>query len=198
MIMEYDLFYAAFPLIPILIAVTTLLSGGGLILHLKTKKVKGKNWCVLGPKAAGKTQFTCLMRGVDYEGYEATTQKEYVNFDCTINGECYHVSQITDISGDESFIRSYYKRFIQQSDVIVFVFDAKKYFFDELYRKMDVYGRLYRIAEIEEELGQRDTIVLATHRDELSKEQQNTFLNTVVNDAGEKNKKVVGPQLLFD
>lgn len=193
--MECELSNAALPLVPILIAAVTALTGGlTIILSMKSKKVKGKSWCVLGPKAAGKTQFTCLMRGVDYKGYEATTQEKYVNFDCAINGECYHVSQITDISGDESVIKSFYEELILQSDVIVFVFDAKKYFSDDneyLYRKKEVYGRLYRIAEIEEKLGQRETIVLATHRDELSKEQQNTFFNTVVNNAGEKSKKLL-------
>ncbi len=155
-----------------------LMFGGG------TTTVEGKSIGVLGMPEAGKTQFYKTLKNEKYLTHEATATEDYPEFDFKINNKSIKVKPGRDIGGGEHYIFSYYAKFISEKDIIVFVFDVKRYIEDYKYQR-DVRDRLdfiwRRLTEKSGVVGsvamsthyiQTKFILFASHFDQLTKDQQ--------------------------
>ena len=157
-----------------------------------TTTVDGKSIGVLGMPESGKTQFYMTLKNEKYTQGEATGMDEYPQFDFVIHGKKIKVKSGKDIGGGEMYIQSYYEDFIKEKDIIVFVFDIKRYLEDSKYAR-DVRSRLEFVwRKLLEKTGimdyvraffeiKRRYILLASHGDQLTAEQKKNVKSILFN-----------------
>ena len=161
-----------------------------LIFGGETTTVEGKTMGVLGMPEAGKTQFYKSLKGEPYRIYEGTAAEDYPEFNFKINQKVIKVKAGRDIGGTESYVQHYYTDFIDYKDIIVFVFDVKKYLEEPTYQR-DVRDRLDFIwrkmsvkAKLESSPSSNDVtayikkkfILFGSHLDQLSDQQKKDAL----------------------
>lgn len=146
-------------------------------------ELEGKTMVILGMPEAGKTQFYKTLKGESYDNQEATGIEEYEGFKFQIAERTIRVKAGKDIGGSQNYIAPYYKKFIKENDIIVFVFDIKRYVEDTTYAQ-DVRDRLdfvwRKLSEKADFLAvlrrcslfiRRKFLLLGSHSDQLTSEQ---------------------------
>lgn len=157
-----------------------------------TTTVEGKSLGVLGMPESGKTQLYKTLKNEKYTQEEATSIDEYPQFDFVIKGRKFKVKSGKDIGGGEMYMQSYYEKFIKEKDVIVFVFDIKRYLEDLTYARkvrsrlefiwrklMEKAGIMDYILDIFEI--KRRYILFASHGDQLTTEQKKNVKSELFN-----------------
>lgn len=182
--------------IPFLIG-AALIGGAAIIIAntggSETTTVSGKKLGILGMQESGKTLLLRNMQGKPYSGYAATSTEDYSKFSMTMpSGRRFEVQAGRDIGGDELYIRDYYEQFINDKDITIFVFDVKKYLYNEKYAN-DVRARLDFIYDKIKKNGNyrpegipailfsavltgKNHVVIGSHFDQLSKNEQKSAL----------------------
>lgn len=89
--------------------------------------VSGKRVAVLGMKGAGKTQFYATLRQQPYTAYMPTGIQPYPQFEGKFDGGSFILLAGSDIGGGEVYVVSKYLEKIRQSDLVVFIFNARDY-----------------------------------------------------------------------
>ncbi|MCR5247941.1 MAG: GTPase domain-containing protein [Paludibacteraceae bacterium] len=152
------------------IALAALILGTVIVIITTPKdpvpvaNIKSKGICILGPELSGKTQLLSALRNVPYTVHESQ-QQPYKEFEVFLAGEKIKVKAGFDIGGEEFRIKSTYKSFIENSDIIFFTFDAHKYLTDKEYRIEHVNSRLFYIHKHK---GNKPTVIFGTHLDKFA------------------------------
>ena len=131
-----------------------LVGGGGYFMGKKAKewaKANGRKkvkLAILGPNEAGKTTLWNYFAGKPSSPiYEQTEGIQTISFKAsnivwtTINPKYFKVEG-PDINGNGDYIRNYWRKIIKNSDMIIFVFNAKNYLDNEHEYQRDVNQRL--------------------------------------------------------
>ncbi|MGP1622849.1 GTPase domain-containing protein [Bacteroides heparinolyticus] len=154
--------------IPIIIAATATAAVAILIANSESTPssgVEGESIGVLGMPGAGKTQFLNNLRGKDYPEYTQTiNETPYKSFKVKVNGREKTIKEGEDIPGNEYAVREYYERFLKEKDIVIFLFDAKKYKEDNKYQdasnaRLDFINRHKK--------GDKSHFIIGTHVDQI-------------------------------
>lgn len=163
------------PLIPIAIAIGTLLLGGAsFTIFKKTDLFKKKELirlAVLGLKFSGKTTLQISLRGTgDISTPLSGSKTEEVRI--IQNGKVLIINQGLDVSGNNEAITHLYERQIKENDHIIFITDSSR-LSDVNYLK-DCRGLLNKINKIKEkEKEPKKLILIGSHRDQLTNKDSN-------------------------
>lgn len=102
----------------------------------ETEKLKGKTLAILGMPEAGKTQFLRNLQGKKYEKCESTNGAvNYEDFYYAHGERRIKIAPGKDIGGAEENIKPYWKKMIEENEIILFIFDISQYFSNDEYRK---------------------------------------------------------------
>lgn len=152
------------PLIWLLGAVAILvIEGAILIICSDTEKVEGKSIAVLGMEKSGKTTLLCHMRRIPYH----RENEDFPEFTYKLNGRELVIKEGRDIDGGDAWMETYKDR-ISKSDIVFFVFDAKKYL-EDVYYLIETNGRL---SFIKEEMKEKHWAILGTHLDAMNSDEE--------------------------
>lgn len=134
--------------------------------------------CVLGQKEAGKTTFLNWLRyGKFVSSYTQTIEKSYPEFVYERNKDKrFKIKGGNDIGGAQGYV-SDYERYINNSDVCIFVFDVAKFLSDASYRQ-ETWDRADFIYRKCPETKKRHTI--GTHFDKTNYKNVNDAANKVI------------------
>lgn len=164
------------------IALAALIFGTVIVIITTPKdpvpvaNIKSKGICILGPEKSGKTQLLSALRGVSYTEYHQSQMEKYKEFEVFLAGEKIKVKAGFDIGGEEFRIKSTYKSFIEDSDIIFFTFDAHKYLTDMEHRIEKVNSRLFYIHEHK---GSKPTVIFGTHLDKFAEEDRKNIIKRI-------------------
>lgn len=101
-----------------------------------TEELKGKTLAILGMPEAGKTQFLRNLQGKKYEKYESTNSAvNYEDFYYAHGERRIKIARGRDIGGAEENIKPYWKKMIEENEIILFIFDISQYFSNDDYRE---------------------------------------------------------------
>ena len=143
---------------------------------------KGKSIAILGPQGCGKTSFLRILQAKPYDEKKdnGTSIEDYDSFKTKIGDKEYTIKSGKDIGGGTDFIRLYYKSMINDTDIVVFMFDINEYFNDTEYQE-DVIARMdfvwcklqakYKDGDIKSKYA-----VIGTHYDLLPEEESKKAL----------------------
>jgi hypothetical protein len=172
--------------------IPALMSAGivGTAFYDSIFSVDGKSLGVLGLKGAGKTQLYRTLQRKEYTSYQGTATDDYDEFSFKYGNKTIRVKKGRDIGGGENYILEYYAKFINEKDIIFFVFDAHRYINDKSYsdqvkarmefvwRKMlDKYG----YNEIKTKLA-----TIGSHYDQFNESERNNLLGKFQDDVSGK------------
>ena len=143
---------------------------------VKVETIKENGICILGPEKSGKTQLLSALRGVSYTEYHQSQMEKYKEFEVFLAGEKIKVKAGFDIGGEEFRIKSTYKSFIEDSDIIFFTFDAHKYLTDMEHRIEKVNSRLFYIHEHK---GSKPTVIFGTHLDKFAEGDRKNIIKRI-------------------
>ena len=123
-------------------AATLLIMCASKYFITKYSPVK-KSMAILGPQGCGKTSFLRILQDKPYDEKKdnGTSIADYDSFKTKIGDKEYIIKSGKDIGGGTDFIRLYYERMINDTDIVVFMFDINEYFNDTEYQK-DVIARM--------------------------------------------------------
>jgi GTPase SAR1 family protein len=131
---------------------------------------------ILGPNEAGKTTLWNYFAGKPSSNiYKQTEGVQAVSF--IASGIVWSTIKVQgyDINGNGDYIRNNWKKIIKDSDMIIFVFNAKKYLDDELDYQRDVNQRLHFIKSVIDELcdeRKRNVWLLGSYADKLKNQKE--------------------------
>jgi len=164
-------------LIPCII-IGLIIAGGGIALLIKPKDIH--SMAVLGMAGAGKTTWYDYLTGSQRSGAHTPNFEEIGTFTIKIeNGSKTHTIKIRkgkDISGMKEKVSVYYDDMIKESDLILFMFDADKFYNNQDYKK-DANARIQKIQitlrniQTENTDIKKDFVIIATHKDLIDKHQ---------------------------
>lgn len=138
---------------------------GVLIIVVATRPVKGNSLAILGMPEAGKTQFLRNLQGKTYSRYESTNGAvDYGDFEYVYGERRIKVTAGKDIGGSDENIKPYWKKMIEQNDIVVFIFDISRYRKDEKYKRLTN----SRLDYIERHIGNKDWAIIASHLDKVN------------------------------
>lgn len=99
-----------------------------------TTSLKGESLGVMGMPEAGKTQLLMSLQGKSYSHYQQTSVDDYEGFTFEIGNRPIEIKSGKDIGGSEYNISAYYKKFLEDKDICIFLFDVQRYKDDQDYR----------------------------------------------------------------
>lgn len=183
----------ALPLIPILWGIGILLGGIGIAAASGAfKDPKVNKLGVLGMQGSGKTLFLSYLRNIPFIG-GVTSRTKYEQFKYKLsNDKEITISSGTDLGGGNMF-RTDYNKILEESDVILYLFDIGRYLSNELDSDGDRYQRACnsRLEHIYSSIKKtkKPISVIATHKDKsgLSQNEMEQRFTALV-----QNKKYKG------
>lgn len=157
----------------------------GIFLLLKPKSQKvifdfflKKGLVILGMQQSGKTTIYDYLQGKKNAG-ASTNIDEYEEFKYYINDKhSVKIRKGRDIGGGEEFIKSFYTKMIQDSDIDIclFVFNAYKYVHEEEYRR-DVNARLGLLHR--KGILEKKTAIIGSFEDLFPKAERGSVYETI-------------------
>lgn len=165
----------AFFWVPILIGAAILLRGSvWVMVTTNLTKLEGCSLGILGMPGSGKTQFLNNLKGEDYSVYEQTIQSSpYKSFSFETKDKTINIKEGEDIGGDESNIRYYYIKFLQEKDVVIFLFDLQKYTEDDRYFRNTNVRLDFINRHVKEE---SKWAIIGTHLDKVKEEERKNII----------------------
>lgn len=169
-----------------------LLAAGGLILSIViykgVKKIKGTKFAVLGMQGAGKTQFYNTLRGNSNAEAVPTSKEGYQSFKIKCRGKTITVAKGVDISGNETSIKYEYERMIKENEVIFFIFNIKEYLQSEEEEGLvnARFDYIFEKAKTHKKDIDGNVVIIGSHADCLSKEEQSRIKNKFDKKVGKK------------
>ncbi len=143
-----------FPIIPI---VLILLAAGYAVKSL-IDFLSGKKTLITGPISSGKTTFVQHISKDEIPDGPSGAPRSYKVEDAMLD-------EVTDFSGDTSWLKSKFNEYIKAHDYILFFFDTSEYIKDELYRA-DANARIDMIHRNVN--SSQKVLIVGTHIDKLS------------------------------
>ena len=142
-----------FPVIPILFLLLATGVGCGVV-----KMLSGKKTLITGPKLSGKTTFIQHISKEKIPDGPSGAPRSFKVKDAMLN-------EVTDFSGDASWLKSRFNEYIKDHDYILFFFDTSEYIKDEPYRvqtnaRIDMIHRNVNSSQ--------KVLIIGTHIDKLS------------------------------
>lgn len=190
---SFELNYAFWWYIPII----AVLIGGTIAILSGPQKTDGKSLGVLGMTSSGKTSFLTNLGLID-DFSLVTSVESYAARTIKIADREITIQQGEDIGGNESFIIEYYKKWITEKDIIVFIFDGEMYLTDEEYRDKTqsrlsfIYNQfMIKNAEKTDEdriNALKNAVIIASHSDQ-HKEGQEHMRKAIISSIEEKDYK---------
>lgn len=161
--------------IPIILIV---IAGGGLIRYIARcfSSVEGKKVLILGAQGSGKTTLLCHLQGkkTDTSNYQSSTTKtEYEEFDYTKeNGESVRIAAGVDLPGREQAWEHDVKDYIEDAEILFYLFDADKFLNDNKYQKDVVSPQLSHINNEWENKNKNldNVVIIGSHLDKIKLE----------------------------
>lgn len=156
--------------------------GGGLIGMVGTMlaeryfSVKGKNVLILGAQGSGKTTLLCHLqrKKIDTSNYQSSTTKtEYEEFVYTKeNGEEVSIAAGVDLPGREQAWQHDVKDYIENAEILFYLFDANKFLNDNKYQKDVVSPQLSYINDEWENKNKNldNVVIIGSHLDKIKLE----------------------------
>lgn len=174
-------------LIPAAIALFTVI----VIIATDTNEVEGKTLGVLGMKEAGKTQLYKTLQQKSYSSYQGTATNDYDEFIFMYGGKNIKVAAGRDIGGGENYIRDYYKKWIEEKDIIFFVFNADRYIKESSYaqdvkNRMDFIWRNMKNKYGTNEEIKKKLVTIGSHLDKIDKSKHNSLIGSFQHDVAGK------------
>lgn len=98
---------------------------------------------VLGKEESGKTSFLNFLRDGDPGTPDQTPQEDPIEGFDVVDSEnnVMSIAAMKDINGQNEYVAKYYKDFVESKNVILFMFNANKFYWNEDYRQ-DVVDRV--------------------------------------------------------
>ena len=166
-----------------LIGSCVLTAIGAIIATKCHTAFKGKSIAILGPQGCGKTSFLRFLQAKPYDEKKdnGTGVEDYDSFKTKIGGgKEYIIKSGKDIGGGRDFIPFYYERMINDTDIVVFMFDINEYFNNTEYQE-DVIDRMDFVWRKLQHKYKDDDIkskyaVIGTHYDLLPEEESKKAL----------------------
>lgn len=135
-------------------------------------KYQGTSLAILGMPEAGKTQFWKNLKGESYSAYETTNAEQaYTPFFYNYGDRKFRVGAGKDIGGAEENIRPYWEKLIEESKIVIFIFDVSKYLKEQDYQ-LQTNARLDFLYNKRGEFtgsNQKKFAVIASHPDQVDK-----------------------------
>ena len=182
---------------------------GTIALLSGPQKTEGKSLGVLGMVSSGKTSFLANLGVIDKLS-AGTTVESYAERKIKIKDREILIQQGQDIGGAESFVVEFYKKWIMEKDIIIFIFDGERYISDDDYRK-DSQARMHFIytcfmdknagKTTDEQINSlKNVVIIASHSDQYENgaEQMRTDIINSITDKDYKdlfNTNVYGADL---
>lgn len=158
--------YAVIPLIPLIVGGLGLI-GLGAVIYGKTKKTDGYKLGVIGMSFAGKTTFL-LQLGVIDEFKLGTAHQEYNDKEILIGERIIHIDSGEDIGGSELWAKNYYQDWIENKDIIVFIYNGAEYLSNREYQRKTrtrldfIYNNYKKRSNVD---GYKNVVIIASHSD---------------------------------
>ncbi|MBS1570794.1 MAG: GTPase domain-containing protein [Bacteroidetes bacterium] len=153
------------------VAIIAALLGTTYVITLKN----GDKLTVLGMQASGKTRFLSFLRKVEYIE-RATGQEEYKKFTYKFDKDrSVTIQSGVDRGGGDNY-KQYYKKSIEESDIILFLFNLNEYINENVEYVRETNSRfelIYDFAKKQE----RDVVIIGTHKDLLNFSEDNIKKN---------------------
>ncbi|MBD5257488.1 MAG: GTPase domain-containing protein [Barnesiella sp.] len=177
----------------LLIPLTAGLIGIGALIAVITHatEVEGKTLGVIGMREAGKTQLYKTLQQKSYSSYQGTGTNDYEEFTFRYGDRRIKVAAGRDIGGGENYIREYYKKWIEEKDIIFFVFNACRYISEKNYaqdvkNRMDFIWRHMKNKYGSNEEIKKKLVTIGSHLDKIDKDKQNSLLRSFQQDVSGK------------
>lgn len=176
----------------LLALIPALIAGAGIIIAACTDSDEaiGKSLGILGMTGAGKTQLYKTLQRKTYTSHQGTSISDYEEFTFQYGNKTILIKEGRDIGGGEDYIPPYYEEFINEKDIIFFVFDAYRYIDNKSYSK-EVKARMefvwrkmldkYSDDEIKNKL-----FTIGSHYDKFKESERNNLLGRFQNDVSGK------------
>lgn len=156
-----------------------------------TNEVEGKTLGVIGMKEAGKTQLYKTLQRKAYSSYQGTATNDYEEFVFIYGDKIIKVAAGRDIGGGENYIRDYYKKWIEEKDIIFFVFNASRYITDNSYaqdvkNRMDFIWRQMKNKYGSNEEIKKKLVTVGSHLDKIDQNKHNSLIGSFQQDVNGK------------
>ncbi|MGV0957232.1 ADP-ribosylation factor-like protein [Empedobacter falsenii] len=157
------------PFIPLIWTITgfiALFGGYKVFKSIMNKLNDGDKLLFLGMPVSGKTYMLTKLRNEKFIEYKSTHVEKNENFSFKVGNKTIYIDVAKELGGEEAY-RGSYEENINESKVLIFMFDIQKYLSEEkklMYRR-ECNSRLSALHKLKKE----NAFYIGTHIDKINK-----------------------------